>query len=68
MFLPRYIVVNGQDENCAEDEDFLIFKRFSPSSKRIVVKSLQSAKTDSPMDVTLFGIVTEVKPLQPEKA
>ena len=65
MSLPRYIVVN-EEENCAEDRDVTIFKRFPPSSKRIVVKLPQFSKTHEVMDVTLLGMVTEVRPLQPE--
>ena len=33
-----------------------------------LVKLLQFLKADSPIEVTVFGKVTEVKPLQPVKA
>ena len=33
-----------------------------------VVKPLQPQNAKYPMEVTLFGIVTEVKPLQPQNA
>ena len=45
-------------------ESYTVF----PSSTTMDVKPLQNSKAKSPIDVTLEGIVNDVKPLQLEKA
>ena len=52
-----------------KDSEVLVFPLVAPTNGNVIaVNPLHPEKADPPMLVTLFGIVTLVRPLQPKNA
>ena len=64
MLRPIYKDCIGHESKGVEEEVVEKDKVSEPSSIVTDVRLLHSPKTLSPIDVTLLGIVTEVRPLQ----